>query len=109
MAGLEDAGVDRADGDLVQAMSVHRQEFVIGWVPARRKSSGAERSVKTPLAVVEPSAVVGRVRRHMTVKVAYRPFEPDRRRVEPADRRKGSLAHGEGNHPRIGKGAPQAP
>jgi len=47
------------------------------------------------MAMIEPRAVVGRVRRHMTVKVAYRPFEPDRRRVEPADRRKSLLAHGE--------------
>ncbi len=95
MAGLDDAGVDRADRDLVQAMAAHRQEFVIGWVPARRRSSRTERSAQAPLAMIEPRAVIGRIRRYVTVEVAYGPFEPDRRRMEPANRRKASLAHGE--------------
>ncbi len=63
MAGLDDARMDRADRDLVQAVSVHGQELVVRRIAARRKSSGAERSVKAPLAMIEPRAVVGRIRR----------------------------------------------
>src|SRR5260370_25238436 len=103
MAGLDDAGVDRADRDLVQAMAAHRQEFVIGRVPARRRSSRTKRSAKAPLAMIEPRAAVGRVRRYMTVEVAYGPFKPDCRRVEPAHRPKTSPA------PARGKYAPLRP
>src|SRR5215470_4149158 len=88
MARLDDAGMDRADRDLVQAMSVHGQEFVVRRIAAPRESSGAEWSVKAPLAVIEPGAVIRCIRRHMTIKVAYGPFEPDRRRMKPANRRK---------------------
>src|SRR5258707_1943774 len=39
----------------------------------------------------------------MTIEVAYGPFEPDRRRMKPANRRKAAAPDGERNHTRIGR------
>src|SRR5262245_39815846 len=39
----------------------------------------------------------------MTVKVAYGPFEPDRRRMESTNRRKAPVADVDRNHARIGR------
>ena len=60
-AGLDDAGVDRANRDLVQALALDRQEEVgrLRLLPARR-----------PTPVVEPGAVVGRVLGGEAVQVA---------------------------------------
>ncbi len=39
----------------------------------------------------------------MTIEVAYGPFEPDRRRMEPANRRKAPVPDGDRNDTRIGR------
>jgi len=53
MAGLDDAGVDRADRDLVQPWSVHRQEFVIGWSPARPQAFAHRAERQGPIGMIE--------------------------------------------------------
>jgi hypothetical protein len=98
MAGLDDPGMHRSDRNLVQAVAVHRQEFVVDRIAPRRRRARTERRAQPPLAVIEPGAVVGRVRRPVAVEVADGPFEPDRRQVEPADGWKAFLRDVERNH-----------
>src|SRR5579871_1590803 len=92
MTRLDNAGMHRADRDLVEAVSVHSLEFIIGRVATRARDPRTERSVEAPLAMIEPRAAVERIQRHMTVKVAYCPLEPDCRRMEPADGREASAS-----------------
>ncbi len=97
----------RTDRYLMQAVAVHRQEFVVDRVAAWCRYSRAERSADSPLTMIEPSAAIGCVRRPMAIKVTYGPFEPDRRRMESADGGKASLCNSERNHAGIGRGLPQ--
>ena len=98
MAGLDDPGMHRADRDLMEAVAMHRQEIVGGGIAPRRRRPRTERRAQAPLAVIEPGAVVGRVRRPVAVEVAHGAFEPDRRQMEPTDGREHSRGHGERNH-----------
>ena len=109
MAGLDDPGMHRADRNLMQAVAVHRQEFVVDRIAPRRRRARAERRAQSPLAVIEPGAVVGRVRRPVAVKVADGPFEPDRRQMEPADGRKAPLRHRRAKSRRDRRAASAAP
>ncbi len=67
MAGLDDAGMHGADRNLVQAVTVHGQETVVDRIAPRRRRARAERRVQFPLAVIEPGAPVGGVRRPVAV------------------------------------------
>ncbi len=84
MAGLDDAGMDRADRDLMQALAFRRQER-IGRCGARRGPL-AQRVAHAPAAMVEPGARVRRAGRLQAEQVADRALEPDRRRMLGADR-----------------------
>ena len=82
MAGLDDPGMDRPDGDLMQSFADRGQERV--WKP---RLIAAVR----PDAMVEPGSEVGRAGRHQTIEVMDRALEPLRRRVQPAERRKPAI------------------
>jgi hypothetical protein len=43
MSRLDDAGMDRPDRNLMQAVTVHGQELIIRRIPARRGRSRPER------------------------------------------------------------------
>ncbi len=67
MARLDDAGVHRADRDLVQAFALSRQEDV-------------------GLAMAQPCSRVGQSFRLQAGEIAHRALQPDRRRMHAADR-----------------------
>ena len=72
MAGLDDAGMDRADRDLVQALAFGGEE-AIGAAAARPLRIGAaERMAHAPAAVVEPGALVEQALRLEPEEVADR-------------------------------------
>ena len=79
MPGLDDAGMHRADRDLVQVLALDRQECIgcrLGAVIAARGACPAGRPVR---------ARTDRARA----------FQPDRRRVQPPDRRIASVGAGD--------------
>ncbi len=75
MAGLDDAGMDRADRDLVQALALDRQELVALFFFAPR-----------PTAMVQPRSGVRQADRIGAVEIAHGALQPQRRRVMAADR-----------------------
>jgi hypothetical protein len=77
MAGLDDAGMDRANRDLVQPLALGGEEGIGGFRRTRRVG---------PRTVVEPGAAVGKTLRFDAVEVADRALEPERGRVEQAVR-----------------------
>ena len=79
MAGLDDAGMHRADRNLVQALAVHRQELVRRGLC--RRPAFAERMAHIPEAEIEPRPRIGRADRLQAEQIADRAFEPDRRRM----------------------------
>jgi hypothetical protein len=96
MPGLDDAGVHRTDGDLVQAFALDRQEGV-GRVLLRRLLL-AERLAHLPEAEVEPRSRVGRARSFKAEQVADGALEPDRRRMFRADTRIAAVLAGVSQH-----------
>ena len=91
MARLDDAGMHRPDRDLVQALALGRQEGIGRARPAalrlarradaaRPSSRDRARAARPAPAGLEP------------VEIADRALEPDRRRMQRADRRKASVA-----------------
>ena len=84
MAGLDDAGMHRADRDLVQALALDREEIVRRLV-AGRTGRGGERMAHAPVAMVEPGALVRQALRVESEQVADGALEPQRRRVMQAD------------------------
>ncbi|MEJ0016958.1 MAG: hypothetical protein WDN25_10385 [Acetobacteraceae bacterium] len=70
MAGLDDAGMDGADRDLVQPVALHRQERIGGGIGA----------------VIEPRAGVRQALGHEPEQVVCRALQPDRRRMQRTDR-----------------------
>ena len=97
MPWLDDAGMDRADRDLVQILSFHGQELVrIGFDRALPRL--AERLGHAPEAEIEPVPRIRRAGGFEAVKVGDGALEPDRRRMMRADR--GELAVGafQGEH-----------
>ena len=87
MARLDNAGVNGAHRNLMQAHAFDGQEavplFVSRW-PA------------WPHAMVEPGPVVGQPDGICAVKVAHRPFQPHRGRMMKANRRIGAILHRKG-------------
>ena len=59
MPGLDDAGMNRADRDLMQALAF-RGEEIVGGVARNAEGSCAERKLYVPEAEIEPGAHVGR-------------------------------------------------
>ena len=87
MAGLDDAGVHWSDRNLVQALALGGQKGI------RRRLlvsilAGAERAPRAPASMVKPWPRVRKTLRDQPVKVMQGAFEPDRRRVQRADRGK---------------------
>jgi hypothetical protein len=91
MAGLDDAGMDRTDRDLVKILAFDREKLVSARLDPRLFGF-AERLGDTPGAEVQPRPRVRRAGRLEAVKAADRAFEPVRRRVKRRDR--GELAVG---------------
>ena len=83
MARLDNAGVNRADGNLMQTHAFNGQEFV--------PLFGSRRPA-WPHAMVEPGAVIGEPDGICAVKIAHRPFQPHRRRMMPPYRRVSAIA-----------------
>ena len=92
MPGLDDAGMDRADRDLVQALALDRQEIVRGLRPTRL-AGFAERMGHAPEAEIEPGPGVGRTARLQAVQAADGALEPVGRRME-CRRPRGTRRHG---------------
>src|SRR5260221_12787993 len=90
MAGLDDAGMDGADGDLMQLGAVGGEKGVVGSGALRRRRSLArprgERVNDRPVAVIEPRPPVERAERDMAEEVEDGALEPDRARPHGADR-----------------------
>ncbi len=76
VARLDDAGMDRADRDLVQALALGRQEFVARLALPPR-----------PPPVIEPGPGIGQTDGLHAIKVAHGALEAQRRRVTGGDRR----------------------
>ena len=83
MAGLDDAGMHRADRDLVQALALGRQE---GVGRARRRRRGVLRAAARASGRGRARAGVVEALRLKAVQIADRALQPDRRRVHGADR-----------------------
>ena len=81
MAGLDDAGVHRADRDLVQALALDRQERV-----GRRRAAGVGRARRAargrPRRRGRARAAGPARRRREAEQVADRALQPDRRRMD---------------------------
>src|SRR6185369_8766464 len=88
MAGLDDAGMHRANGDLMQPLAQRREEVVHGRIAPHRWRARAKWRAEAPGTMIEPGAAVRRAERREAIKIAHRALEPDGRRVEAADRRK---------------------
>ena len=102
MAGFDDAGVHRADRNLVQALAVHGQKRIIGGIAELGWGTRAERRSKSPGAMIEPRPHIGQFRGLDAVQIADRPFEPQRRRMMPADARVGPVLHADRDDQRGG-------
>ena len=76
MAGLDDAGVHRPDGNLVQVLSFRGEERI-----GRGRRLGF-----SPTSVIEPRPLIGRVVRYKAEEVADGPFKTDRRRMGKPNR-----------------------
>ncbi len=87
MAGLDDAGMHRADRDLVQALALGRQERIVRSRVSSRLLR-AQRVTDRPAAVVEPGAGIRQALGLEPEQITDGPLEPDRRRVMLADRGK---------------------
>src|ERR1700733_5698274 len=90
MSRLDDAGMDRPDRNLVQALALRRQER-IGGPFGRRRDARAERILNIPKTEIEPRPCVGRAERLQSIEAVNGALESDRRRMQRTDRRKGFL------------------
>ena len=93
MAGLDDAGMHRADRDFVQILALDGQELV-----RRRRGhstgGGGEGLGDAPDAVIQPRPPVRQTHRIQAEQVARGALQPDRRRVQAADRRERAIGAG---------------
>src|SRR5215831_17516170 len=90
MSGLDDAGMNRADGNLVQALPGGGQEGVRR-APCRSVTAISERVLHIPKAEIEPRPRVGRADRFEPVEIAHRTLQANGRRMERPDGRKTSV------------------
>ena len=97
MSRLDDAGMHRADGNLVQVLALDRQEGV-GRRRPRRRAAGAERMPDVPKAEIEPRPGVRRSDRFEPIEATNGALEPNGRRMQCADRRKCLLRTVEAQH-----------
>ena len=86
MTGLDDAGMHRANRDLMKAFALRRQELI------RRRSGmrldpGSEWVLHAPAAMIEPGSSVRKVGRFRPPEVLDCAFEADRGRMHLSDRR----------------------
>ena len=84
MARLDDAGMHRADRNLVQRVAFAGQELV--GLALSRRGALAERVAALPDAMIEPGPRVGRAVGFEAKEIADRAFEPQRRRMPGARR-----------------------
>ena len=84
VAGFDDAGVNRADGDLMQRRSFCRKEGV-GIAGGVGPLSFAERVAQTPATVVEPASLVRAPVGLQSVQVADGALQAQRRRMRTRD------------------------
>jgi len=97
MSWLDDAGMDRADRNLVQILSLNGQEGVrVGF--DRALAPLAERVRHAPETEIEPMPCVKGAGRFQAVEVEDGPLEPDRRRMMGADRREFAVGARKGEH-----------
>ena len=94
MSRLDDAGMHRPDRDLMQAFAFNRQEGV-GGPRLRRRVACAERMLHVPEAEIEPRPGYPAPDRLIAVETVDGALQPDRRRMQRADRRKVSVRAGE--------------
>ena len=87
MAGFDDAGVDRADGDLVQPLPLGGQKGVVLGFGCCRPRRGGQRVGHAPQPVIQPGPRVHRPVGHQPEQVAGRALQPDHRRAHGAQRR----------------------
>ncbi len=88
MSGLDDAGMDRTDRDLVQAFALGGKEDIRRGCAVPRRRRAAERVGQVPPTVVEPGAQVRRAFGLEPEQIADRALQPDRGRMHRADRGK---------------------
>src|SRR5215470_19305621 len=84
MAGLDDAGMNRTDRDLVKAVTRDRQED-IGRSGRRPTAALSERVLQIPETKIEPRSRVRQADRLKAVKVAQRALETNGRRMKRPD------------------------
>ena len=83
MSGLDDAGMNRSDRDLVQTLSLDGQEIVGPGLAALFPAP--ERMGNPPEAEIEPGSSIGQAHRLQAVKVGDGALQPDRGGVQRAD------------------------
>src|SRR5262249_59593596 len=87
MSGLDDAGMNRADGNLVQTLADGGQEGVRR-APRRSVAAISERVLHIPKAEIEPRPCVRGADRFEAVEIAHRTLQANGRRMGRADGRK---------------------
>src|SRR5262249_32624345 len=87
MPGLDDAGMNWADGNLVEALAGGGQEGVRH--PLRRSVTAfSERVLHIPKAEIKPRPRVGQADRFETIEIAHRTLQTNGRRVQRPNGRK---------------------
>ena len=82
---LNNAGVHRTDGYLMQSLAVHGLKCIVGRIPKQRRFPRTERRAQPPRAVIEPRSFIGRTSRGVAIEIHDCAFEPDRGRMIFAD------------------------
>ena len=97
MTGLDDAGMDRSDRQLVNVLSFDGKESVLlGW-PSIVSLRG-KRGMHAPFPVIEPGARIRQADRNKCEQIGDGTFQADRRRMYSAHRRIAALRAREAQH-----------
>ena len=87
--GFDDAGVNRADGDLMQALALGRQERIgLGFAFGRSALRLPEGVEDGPPVMVQPGPRIRQTLGIQARQVVQRPLQADRRRMQAPYRRK---------------------
>ena len=97
VAGLDDAGVYRPDGDLMHRRAFGRMER-IAIAAGRRRCPVAVRMAQTPAPMVEPAPVIGAAVGLQPIEVADGALQPQRGQMCEGDRGKAALRTGQAQH-----------